>query len=181
VRLVAVDVSAEELALNTDVDETVVADVSRELPFPPESVDLILSRALLEHVDGVPRAAAEMARVTKPGGRSLHFVPARNSLFGLAARILPFGPTLKLLHLVKPDTIGQVEFEVHYDHCEPDAIREVFEQAGFSRVKVSYCWAQPGYFEQVFPLFLLQAAYEVVVRKLRLRRAASYMLVEAVR
>src|SRR5436190_10074770 len=86
IHLVAVDISAEELALNTSVDETHVGNVAEGLPFPDQSVDLILSRALLEHVDDVPSAIRHMARVLKPGGVALHFVPARYSLFGLAAR-----------------------------------------------------------------------------------------------
>ena len=50
VKLIAVDISANELALNADVAETRVADVANELPMPDGSVDLILSRVLLEHV-----------------------------------------------------------------------------------------------------------------------------------
>src|SRR5919202_589481 len=53
VRLVAVDISEEELAHNTAADATAVADVANGLPFPDESVDLLVSRVVLEHVDGV--------------------------------------------------------------------------------------------------------------------------------
>jgi SAM-dependent methyltransferase len=142
-------------------------------------VDLLLSRALLEHVDGVPAAARHMARVLRPEGVALHLVPGRNSLFGLAARLLPFGPLLRLLHLVRPETRGQVEFDVHYDHCHPAALERVFREAGFREVDIQLCWAQPGYFEEVYPLFVLHAAYEWVVRHLGVRRLAAYMVVRA--
>jgi SAM-dependent methyltransferase len=180
-RLIAVDISAEELALNHDVSETCVANVAEELPFPDGSVDLILSRALLEHVDGVPGAAQNMARVLRPGARALHLVPCRYSLFGLAARLLPFQPLLRLLHLVKPDSVGQVEFKVHYDHCYPSAMRSAFLEAGFSDVEIVTCWAQPGYFEPVFPAFVLTSLYEFLVRKLKISDLASYMIVSATR
>jgi SAM-dependent methyltransferase len=179
IRLVAVDVDAEELAQNGDVDETRVADVASGLPFDDASVDLLLSRALLEHVDGVPAAARHMARVLRPGGVALHLVPGRNSLFGLAARLLPFGPLLRILHRVRPETRGQVEFDVHYDHCHPAALEHVFREAGFGDVDIQLCWAQPGYFEEIYPLFLLHAVYEWVVRHLGLRRLAAYMVVRA--
>jgi len=180
-RMVAVDVAPGELALNTDVSETRVANVAEQLPFEDASVDLVLSRALLEHIDGIPAAVANMARVMRPGARTLHFVPCRYSLFGLAARLVPFGPLLALLHKVKPETRGQVEFEVFYDHCHPDAMGNVFKQAGFREVSVSVCWAQPGYFESVFPLFLVTSAYERLVARLGIRRLAAYMIVSAVR
>jgi SAM-dependent methyltransferase len=180
-RMVAVDISAEELAENHDVTETRVANVAQDLPFPDASVDLILSRALLEHVDGVPAAARNMARVLKPGGRALHFIPCRYSLFGMAARVLPFGPLLKVLHIVNPASRGQVEFDVVYDHCWPGAMRRVMLESGFREVTIETCWAQPGYFEPVFPLFLLTSLYEFVVRRLRITRLASYMIVTGVR
>lgn len=42
------------------------------IPLADQSVDLIYSRAVLEHVGNLPRAAQEMARVLKPGGFCLH-------------------------------------------------------------------------------------------------------------
>jgi ubiquinone/menaquinone biosynthesis C-methylase UbiE len=179
--LIAVDISPEELAANRDVDECVTADIAKEIPLASASVDLVLSRALLEHVDGVPASIREMARVLKPGGMAMHLVPCRYSLFGMAARVLPFEKLLWLTHKVMPWTRGEVEFPVRYDRCWPQALEEEFRGAGFARVETHITWAQPGYFEAVFPLFLLQAAYEIVLRKLRLRKLASYAIVKAVR
>jgi SAM-dependent methyltransferase len=181
VKLIAVDISAEELALNNDVAETRVADVSVDLPMDAGSVDLIVSRALLEHVSGVPAAIQHMATVLKPGGVALHLVPGRYSLFGTVARILPFNPLVKLLHAVMPWTRGQVEFPVHYDHCYPAALEKGFAAAGFSQVETWITWAQPGYFEATYPLFLLHAGYEWVVRHLHINSLAAYTVVRAVR
>lgn len=61
-RLIAVDVSAEELAMNRDVAETCVADISQGLPFADTSADLALSRALLEHIDSAPNASCGTSR-----------------------------------------------------------------------------------------------------------------------
>lgn len=181
VKLVAVDISVEELELNADVTETYVADIASGLPLPDASVDLILSRALLEHVDGVPAAVQHMARVLRPGGVALHFVPCRYSLFGTAARLLPFGPLLWLTHKVMPHTREDVGFPVHYDHCYPQALEHEFRAAGFSDVQLEFTWACPGYFVTVYPLFLLHALYEQVTRRLRLRRLAAYTVIQAVR
>lgn len=119
VKLIAVDFSPEELAANRDVDESLTADIAKEIPMPPASVDLILSRALLEHVVGVPASIREMARVLRPGGVAMHLVPCRYSLFGIAARVLPFDQLLKLTQAIMPWTRRQVEFPVRYDRCWP--------------------------------------------------------------
>jgi SAM-dependent methyltransferase len=181
IKLIAVDISAAELALNNDVSETRVADVAAGLPMPDASADVILSRALLEHVTDVPAAIRHMGRVLKPGGVALHLVPCRFSLFGTAARVLPFGPLVKLVHLVMPWTRGQVEFSVHYDHCYPQALEGEFRAAGFSTVESWITWAQPGYFEAIYPLFILHALYEWLVRHLTLRKLASYIVIRATR
>ncbi len=180
-RLVAIDIAPEELALNQDVSETRVADVTSGLPVPTASVDLVLSRALLEHVADVPASIRHMARVLKPGSVALHIVPCRYSLFGVAARLLPFGPLVRLLHAVMPWARDQVGFPVHYDQCCPQALEREFRAAGFSDVQLWITWAQPGYFEAAYPLFLLHAVYEWIVRQLRLRRLAAYAVVRAIR
>jgi ubiquinone/menaquinone biosynthesis C-methylase UbiE len=181
VKLIAVDVSPEELALNHDVAEKHVADVAAGIPMPDASVDVIVSRALLEHVDGVPAAIRHMARVLRPGGVTLHFVPCRYSLFGTAARLLPFRQLVRLTHAVIPQTREVVGFPVHYDHCYPQALEREFRAAGFSDVQLRTTWACPGYFSAIYPLFLCYAIYEQVVRRLRLRRLAAYTVVRAVR
>jgi SAM-dependent methyltransferase len=179
VRLVAVDVSEEELAVNPDADEKIVADVARGLPFADGEVDLLVSRVVLEHVDGVPAAARHMARAIKLGGRTIHFVPGRWSTFAIAARVLPFGPLLKLLHFAIPSSAGVVEFDVHYDHTDPVALERVFREAGFRDVRVSWTAAQADYFKPVLPLYLLVALYQTLVRVLGLRRLAAYSIVDA--
>lgn len=51
------------------------------LPFPDLSFDLILSHEVLEHVLDDRQAMVEMARVLKPGGRAVIFVPNRGYPF----------------------------------------------------------------------------------------------------
>jgi SAM-dependent methyltransferase len=184
VRIIAVDISAEELALNTDVAETLVADVAERLPVPDASVDLIMSRALLEHVNGVPAAIREMARVLRPGGVAFHLVPCRYSLFGIGARLLPFGPLLRLTYMFAPwfrsENFG-FGFPVHYDHCFPEALEREFRNAGFSDVQTQVSWCCESFFGGIYPLYLLHALYEFIVRRLGIRRLAAYTIVKATR
>lgn len=179
IRLIAIDSSAEELALNENASERVVADVCTGLPLPDGIADLVISRAVLEHVPDVAAAAGNIARVLAPGGVTMHLLPARYSLFGIAARMLPFKPLLWLLHRVSPSTVGQVEFEVYYDRGWPDALEAALLAAGLREVNIEVTWAQAGYFEPIYPLFLLCALYQGTVRALGVRRLAAYMVVRA--
>jgi SAM-dependent methyltransferase len=61
--------------------ERIVNAAGEHLPFPDASFDLILSHEVLEHVLDDRRAAAEMARLLRPGGRALIFTPNRGYPF----------------------------------------------------------------------------------------------------
>jgi ubiquinone/menaquinone biosynthesis C-methylase UbiE len=180
-RLVAVDISADELAANTEVAECRVANVAEELPFADGEVSLVLSRFLLEHVEAVPAAATHMGRVLTPGGVAIHFLPCRFSTFAVVARVLPFGLLLNLLHRVSPETRGTVEFDVYYDHCYPKALEKAFRDAGFRRVEVRVEYVSTSYYWPFLPLFLLVAAYERLLRKADARSLAAYLMVYAER
>lgn len=179
VQLVAVDISAEELALNSAADVTKVANVADGLPFEDGEVDLLVSRVVLEHVDGVPAAIEHMYRVLKPEGRTIHFVPGRFALFAIAARALPFRALLRLLHFVAPSSVGVVEFDVHYDHTDPVALERLFRDAGFRDVRVTWTAAQADYFKSFLPAFVVAALYQTLVRVFGLRRLAAYVMVDA--
>lgn len=55
----------------------IVEGVGENLPFADGSFDFVLSNEVIEHVADDRRYAAEMARVTRPGGRIVVFCPNR--------------------------------------------------------------------------------------------------------
>lgn len=179
VRVVAVDISPEELAANTSVDATYVADVAEKLPFAEAEIDMLVSRTVLEHVKDVERAAYEMSRVLRPGGLSIHLFPCRYALFAIVARVLPFWFAKGVLHRLIPESRGVVEFDVYYDHCHPAAAERIFREAGFVRVEVEHTWDQAAYFHAFFPAFLLVLAYQRLCELLQIRLLASYVIVRA--
>ncbi len=58
------------------LDRLVVA-AAEMLPYPDNTFDVVLSHEVIEHVADDRRAAAEMVRVLRPGGRILLFCPNR--------------------------------------------------------------------------------------------------------
>lgn len=49
-----------------------VMDKSGHLPFPDDSFDFVYSQEVFEHIEDLDMAAAELNRVTKPGGLGFH-------------------------------------------------------------------------------------------------------------
>jgi SAM-dependent methyltransferase len=55
----------------------IVIGVGERLPYPDDHFDLVFSNEVIEHVDDDRATAAEMVRVTKPGGVIVAFAPNR--------------------------------------------------------------------------------------------------------
>ena len=64
------------------------------LPFPDEEFDLVVSFSVFEHVMDYELAIAEIFRVLKTGGSTLHIFPSRYSLFEPHVNV-PLAPVLR--------------------------------------------------------------------------------------
>lgn len=71
---------ARQISLSLQ-NATIVNAAGEQLPFPDNSFDLILSHEVLEHVNDDRQAISEMARVLRPAGRIVVFVPNRGYPF----------------------------------------------------------------------------------------------------
>jgi SAM-dependent methyltransferase len=178
-RLVAVDIAPEELAHNRDVDETRVADAAQGLPFADGELDMVVSKTVLEHVQGVGDFVEHAARVLRPGGYAVHLVPCRFAPFALVGKALPFDLAKGILHRLYPESIGVVEFPIFYDSCYTSALKRLHEEAGFRSTKFRWFYDQSGYFEAFLPAWLASASYEAVISALSLRNLTAYLIVVA--
>jgi ubiquinone/menaquinone biosynthesis C-methylase UbiE len=79
--VVGLDVAPDFSATARAEAELIVADAQR-LPFPPASLDFVVSIHSLEHVSDPPRALAEIHRVLRAGGWFYVGVPNRHRLLG---------------------------------------------------------------------------------------------------
>jgi SAM-dependent methyltransferase len=59
----------------------IVLGVGEALPYPDDHFDLVFSNEVIEHVHDDRRTAAEMVRVTRPGGAIVVFAPNRRYPF----------------------------------------------------------------------------------------------------
>ena len=89
VHLVGIDISAEALAKNENVDERILGDI-QTYPLPVGSFDAVLCWWVLEHVRRPEAALRNMARSLSPGGLLVLSVPRLWSIKGIeGARLTP--------------------------------------------------------------------------------------------
>jgi SAM-dependent methyltransferase len=72
-----IEVEEERVAEASVELPNIVLAVGEALPYPDDHFDLVFSNEVIEHVDDDRATAAEMVRVTKPGGTIVAFAPNR--------------------------------------------------------------------------------------------------------
>jgi 2-polyprenyl-3-methyl-5-hydroxy-6-metoxy-1,4-benzoquinol methylase len=70
--IVALDLLEEELRQNRQLEVTVVADAAHSFPYRDGSADLVVSRAVVEHIRDNAAFFANCTRVLRPGGIMVH-------------------------------------------------------------------------------------------------------------
>ena len=82
--IVALDVSEEELRRNRRIDHKIVADAAAHgFPLRDGSADLVVSRAVVEHIRDNAAFFGNCARVLRQGGVMVHAFPGRFAPFAL--------------------------------------------------------------------------------------------------
>ncbi len=79
--VVSIDIDLPSMVEASKHTRNCLVAAGERLPFPANAFDTILSHEVLEHVRDDAAAVAEMARVLKPGGRAVIFVPNRLYFF----------------------------------------------------------------------------------------------------
>jgi ubiquinone/menaquinone biosynthesis C-methylase UbiE len=178
-KIVAVDISADELSHNGDVDDRIVADATRRLPFADNSVDVVCSRSVVEHLPAVDSYLAEAHRVLRPGGLTVSLFPSKNAPYALVKRALPHIVGRRLMHLNKPYSSPFVGFRTYYDQCTLRAMKRALARHGFEIVETRVSYYQADYFKFLFPLYLVNLALELAARSARCTPLAAGVLIVA--
>jgi ubiquinone/menaquinone biosynthesis C-methylase UbiE len=178
-KIIAVDISAEELSHNTDVDEKIVADVVRGLPFEDESLDMVVSRSVLEHLTDTETFIAEAARVLKPAGSFIHLFPSKRAPYAVINRLLPNRATRSLLAVFMPGSEGRLGFPAFYDNCLASEIKPILAKNRLQIVSVRTSYYAADYFDFFAPLYVLVAAYELVAYAMHAEDLAASILIVA--
>jgi ubiquinone/menaquinone biosynthesis C-methylase UbiE len=175
-RIIAVDLSREELSRNKDVQGAVVADVTKHIPIEDASADLVASCYLLEHLRGTDTYVSEAARILKPGGAFVIYFPNKYALFALINRALPYHISRFVLRVLKG---SHNPFPAFYENCSPRQFKGLLRKHGLTVAAETYVYYQSVYFDWFAPLFLMSCIYEAIASRLGAENLSAFSLIVA--
>ena len=141
------DIDAHELSLAPAAFAKAQFNIAGDIdPAWNASFDLLISRMVMEHVAGAPRAWANMARLLAPGGAALAFHPTLFSIPFVINWLMPEALTARVLRLFFPSRHDgdYPKFPARYEMCLGDQakIAPAIQRYGFSEVLVAPFWGQ---------------------------------------
>ena len=178
--VVGIDIDADQIARNRDVDAGLVATAYR-LPICDGIVDVVVTHTLIEHLSNTDAFMREVARILRPGGSAIHIFPGKLSPFAILNCILPESVKRRLLLLAFPDLQGLLGFPAFYDRCTEPHMRQLLRNLGFDIVESRTYYYQSLYYKVFLPIYLVGLIYDLLVWRLDIKMLASQILIEAVR
>lgn len=176
-RYIGLDISAEELALAPvdSYDERFVRDLRVHDPKLDEHIDLAISWQVLEHINPLGDAMANVHAYLKPGGHFVALLSGRNAHFALINRIIPekLGvPAMKHLLHRRPDSV----FRAHYDNCTYSGLSALLRE--WNDIDIVPLYRGVGYFRFSEALSKMYLIYEDwAVRSNKKDLATHYIVV----
>ena len=178
---IGLDLDGAELQQNRFLDRCVLADAAQAIPLPPESVDVVISRATIEHISDNGRLLANVGRVLRPGGRLLCVFAGRNAPFALLNRLLPARISRFLIDRLMPDRMEHLGFPTHYDRTTFRGFSGLLAGAGFEVEDAEVHYFSSNYFAFFLPVYAVSILADALRALLGIKAIASYYLFVAVK
>jgi SAM-dependent methyltransferase len=173
-RLIGVDIDANEMAANACLDERLEANACLRLPVSAGSIDLITVRAGFEHFEDNTAFLDNCRAALRPGGFVLLAFAGRFAPFALLNRLLPAQFSGWLLNRLIPDQVEKLGFKAHYDLCFATALRRTAKAQRFDVQSLFPDYYSSDYFGFALPLYLASLACDHARNALGIENLASY-------
>ena len=139
--IIGLDLAEEELRQNCRLEHKIVADAAAHgFPFRDGSVDLVVSRAVVEHIRDNAAFFENCARVLRPGGVMVHAFSGKFAPFALINQALPNRLTRRLIGYLHPEWLEEENFGflAFYDRCYFSAIQDLLDRNGFKNCELQF-------------------------------------------
>lgn len=144
--LIGIDLLKEDMLANNAIDAGVVADL-RQMPFKENSVDKIVSRMVIEHLEDPESFFREVSSILKPQGEFIILTPNKYGLVTLAARLIPNSHRPRILKRLTGESSSDV-FPTYYRANTIHHLDKLAKKSGMRRDVYVAC--QPPPFAFVF-------------------------------
>lgn len=161
-----------KMLIGADVEERMVKEEGISLMecdisnvcLKDESVDLVISRSVLEHLKQPLAVYKELNRILKPGGSFIFLVPNLGHYASLLSLLIPDRYHAGVL---KPTGERQKDdfFPVYYKSNTYSAIKRLSKMTGFEISDFQYLGQYPYYFMFSTFLFLVASAYIKIINR----------------
>ncbi len=182
--LIVNDIDAGELALTYPGLRTARFDIAGDLSEPDVErggFDMMISRMVFEHIDGVERACSNIHALLAPGGVAIAFFPTLWAPVFAVNHVLPEKVSRAVVHALFPhrrDGGDDPKFPALYDWCRgnPRLLTPMLNRAGFSEVHIQRFWGH-GYFKRMPGLKQLDHAFNALAAKIGWSFVTTYAYV----
>lgn len=141
--------------------------------------DLIISKALLEHVPDVGLAMQNIYNALDNDGYTVHFVPSKNHPYSLILRIVGHRWQGRMISWFRPWAQNITGYHAYFDHCSPGEMSVLLAGRKFRHVSVIPFYRANDYFRSFAPLFLMVTLFENLCKKFMLSTFCSGFIVVA--
>jgi SAM-dependent methyltransferase len=163
--IVALDCSEQQLRQNHQLALRIVGDAALAgFPLRDGSVDLVVSRSVVEHISDNSAYFKNCARALRPGGSMVHAFPGRFAPFALLNQVLPNRLVRRLIGYFLPEWVeeGNYGFIAFYNRCYYTAIRDLIRDNQLTNPRFVFPYYQALYFTSFFPLYCLMVSFDLI-------------------
>lgn len=147
---------------NPSLDEGILLEIGKPLPFADHEFDVIVSDYTFEHLAAPREIAAELARVLKPGGWICARTPNKYGYISVLARLAGNASHSRILRFAQPGRKEQDVFPTVFRMNSMRALRACFPSTVFEHLTYRY-EAEPAYFFNSRAVFRLMSAVNRVL------------------
>jgi SAM-dependent methyltransferase len=179
-RLIGVDLVDFSADASEGGVELLCGDLNR-IQVESGSVDGIVSRSVMEHLEDPLATYREFSRLLKPGGWVIFLTPNLWDYASLLSKAIPnrFHPML----VAKTEGRAEADtFPTHYRSNTPGAVERLAKQSGFRLDSCAHLAQYPNYLMFSAPLFMLGTAYAKLIGRFEmLKYLRGWLLVTMVK
>jgi SAM-dependent methyltransferase len=128
------------------------------------TIDLVMSRAVLEHIEDPVKVFKEINRILKPGGGFIFLAPNLWDYSALFSRLIPNKYHQSVVHKMEGRARKDV-FPAYYKANTSSAINKLCAKTNFILTNFRYIGQYPAYFMFNPYLFLIATGYEKLISR----------------